>query len=89
MSNRKWWRLHRMMVIFYNIFYPIISKYLGVEPTKNTADVAILKGIPCITEFFGVKLANALLQKGINADLLIGNNVLAHVPDINDFVLAA
>ena len=67
-------------------FLPHHVKVLGVEPTKNTADVAILKGIPCITEFFGVKLANSLLQKGIKANLLIGNNVLAHVPDINDFV---
>lgn len=68
-------------------FLPHHIKVLGIEPTKNTADVAILKGIPCITEFFGEKLALDLLQKGIKADLLIGNNVLAHVPNINDFVL--
>ncbi|MFZ4752521.1 MAG: methyltransferase domain-containing protein [Chitinophagaceae bacterium] len=67
-------------------FLPSQIKVLGIEPTKNTADVAILKGIPCITEFFGVSLARDLTQKGIKADLLIGNNVLAHVPDINDFV---
>jgi len=67
-------------------FLPHQIKVLGIEPTKNTADVAILKGIPCITEFFGEKLANELSKKGRQADLLIGNNVLAHVPDINDFV---
>lgn len=59
---------------------------LGIEPTKNTAEVAILKGIPCITEFFGVELAKELIAKGRRADLLIGNNVLAHVPNILDFV---
>jgi hypothetical protein len=59
---------------------------LGIEPTKNTAEVAILKGIPCLTDFFGVKLANELVELKRKADLLIGNNVLAHVPDIIDFV---
>jgi 2-polyprenyl-3-methyl-5-hydroxy-6-metoxy-1,4-benzoquinol methylase len=67
-------------------FLPHHIPVLGIEPTKNTAEVAILKGIPCITEFFGVKLAQELSEKGRHADLLIGNNVLAHVPDINDFV---
>ena len=59
---------------------------LGVEPAKNVAKVAVEKGIPTITEFFGVKLARKLAQEGQNADLLLGNNVLAQVPDINDFV---
>jgi hypothetical protein len=59
---------------------------LGIEPAKNVAQVAIQKGIPSVTEFFGKKLAYDLLQKGQSADLLLGNNVLAHVPDINDFV---
>ncbi|HET6995258.1 MAG TPA: class I SAM-dependent methyltransferase [Chitinophagaceae bacterium] len=59
---------------------------LGIEPTKNTAEVAIKKGIDTITEFFGVSLARQLSAKGIKADLLLGNNVLAHVPDIIDFV---
>ncbi len=59
---------------------------LGIEPTKNTAKVAMDKGIETITVFFGVDLAEALVKKGVSADLLIGNNVLAHVPDINDFV---
>lgn len=59
---------------------------LGIEPTKNTAEVAIGKGIPTVTEFFGVKLAKDLVAEGKKADLLLGNNVLAHVPDILDFV---
>lgn len=59
---------------------------LGIEPTKNTAAVAIKKGINTVVEFMGTKLANDLAGKNIKADLLLGNNVLAHVPDINDFV---
>lgn len=59
---------------------------LGVEPAKNVAKVAIEKGIPTITEFFGVKLAQQMAGDGIQANLLLGNNVLAQVPDINDFV---
>lgn len=57
---------------------------LGVEPTANTAQVAIEKGIENIVDFFGSNLAESKL-KG-KADLILGNNVLAHVPDINDFV---
>lgn len=59
---------------------------LGIEPAKNVAQVAIAKGIPSVTEFFGQKLARKLVDEGKQADLLLGNNVLAHVPDINDFV---
>ncbi len=59
---------------------------LGIEPTRNTAEVAISKGIDTEVEFFGTTFANKLKNKGIKADLLLGNNVLAHVPDINDFV---
>lgn len=59
---------------------------LGIEPTKNTAEVAIQKGIETITEFFGTSLALKLTAEGVKADLLLGNNVLAHVPDILDFV---
>ena len=59
---------------------------LGIEPTANTAEVAIAKGIDSVVDFFGVRLAKALLAKNIQADLLLGNNVLAHVPDIVDFV---
>jgi 2-polyprenyl-3-methyl-5-hydroxy-6-metoxy-1,4-benzoquinol methylase len=59
---------------------------LGIEPTANTAKVAEEKGIESVVDFFGVRLAEMLAAKGIQADLLLGNNVLAHVPDINDFV---
>jgi 2-polyprenyl-3-methyl-5-hydroxy-6-metoxy-1,4-benzoquinol methylase len=59
---------------------------LGIEPTANTAQVAEEKGIESLVDFFGVRLAETLTAKGIQADLLLGNNVLAHVPDINDFV---
>jgi hypothetical protein len=59
---------------------------LGIEPAANTAKTAIEKGIDTVIDFFGVKLAKELTAKGIQADLLLGNNVLAHVPDIVDFV---
>jgi SAM-dependent methyltransferase len=59
---------------------------LGIEPTSNTAAAAEAKGIPTLVEFFGVDIAEDLTKKGQQADLLIGNNVLAHVPDLNDFV---
>lgn len=59
---------------------------LGIEPTKNTAKVAIDKGIETICEFFGETLAGKLVEDDRKADLLIGNNVLAHVPDVKDFV---
>lgn len=59
---------------------------LGIEPAKNTAAVAIRKGIPSVTDFFGVSLATKLKNEGTTANLLLGNNVLAHVPDIVDFV---
>jgi len=59
---------------------------LGIEPALNVAKVAKEKGINTIVEFFGTKIAKKLSLKQQKADLLIGNNVLAHVPDINDFV---
>jgi 2-polyprenyl-3-methyl-5-hydroxy-6-metoxy-1,4-benzoquinol methylase len=59
---------------------------LGIEPTANTAAVAQEKGIACVVDFFGTRLATDLAAKGQQADLLLGNNVLAHVPDIVDFV---
>ena len=59
---------------------------LGIEPTNSTADAARAKGITIVEEFFGEKLASELAQNGNQADLMIANNVLAHVPDINDFV---
>lgn len=59
---------------------------LGVEPAANVAAVAVNKGIPTAARFFGVETATDLVREGFAADLLVGNNVLAHVPDINDFV---
>ena len=59
---------------------------LGIEPTANTAAVAKQKGIDSVVDFFGVALAKQLVAQNKKADLLLGNNVLAHVPDINDFV---
>lgn len=59
---------------------------LGIEPARNVAEVAIQKGIPTETIFFGTKTAKEMVKKGRYADLLIGNNVLAHVPNLNDFV---
>jgi hypothetical protein len=58
----------------------------GVEPTASTAVAARAKGIETIEDFFGVLLANRLVDEGKSADLIAANNVLAHVPDINDFV---
>jgi hypothetical protein len=59
---------------------------LGVEPARNVAAVAIERGIPTRVEFLGVESARRLVAEGVRADLLIGNNVLAQVPDLHDFV---
>lgn len=59
---------------------------LGVEPARNVALAAEEKGIPTVTEFFGRELGDELATEGHRADLLVANNVLAHVPDIHDFV---
>ncbi|MFN5861577.1 MAG: class I SAM-dependent methyltransferase, partial [Pseudanabaena sp.] len=59
---------------------------LGVEPAANVAEVAKSKNIPTLVKFFGVATAKELAEQNNKADLLLGNNVLAHVPDINDFV---
>ena len=59
---------------------------LGIEPCANVAAAAVELGIPTIVRFFGTTLANELVGDGVRADLLIGNNVLAHVPNLNDFV---
>ncbi|HTD58389.1 MAG TPA: methyltransferase domain-containing protein, partial [Solirubrobacteraceae bacterium] len=58
---------------------------LGIEPAANVAKVALQKGIPTLVEFFGRETAASLAGES-SADLLLGNNVLAHVPDVNDFV---
>ncbi len=59
---------------------------LGVEPSANVAGVARKKGVETLVKFFGVNTAKELVAVGRQADLLLGNNVLAHVPDLNDFV---
>jgi SAM-dependent methyltransferase len=59
---------------------------LGIEPAANVAAAAEEKGVPTLVRFFGMELAKELVAEGRHADLLIGNNVLAQVPDINDFV---
>jgi 2-polyprenyl-3-methyl-5-hydroxy-6-metoxy-1,4-benzoquinol methylase len=59
---------------------------LGIEPAANIAKVAVETGIPTLNRFFGVELANELAAEGRQADLILGNNVFAHVPDTNGFV---
>ena len=59
---------------------------LGVEPAANVAAVAERKGIPTWIKFFGVETAREIASSGKKADLLLGNNVLAHVPNLNDFI---
>ena len=60
---------------------------LGIEPTANTAEVAMRKGIKTVIDFFGSEMASGFVHSwSVKADLLLGNNVLAHVPDIVDFV---
>src|SRR5205085_5807357 len=58
----------------------------GIEPAANVAEVARKKNIPTLVEFFGTTLARRLVAEGKTAGLIIGNNVLAQVPDLNDFV---
>lgn len=58
---------------------------IGVEPTASTAEAGEKAGVPSIREFFGEVLGKSLAESGRQADLIIGNNVYAHVPDINDF----
>jgi SAM-dependent methyltransferase len=59
---------------------------LGIEPAANVAQAAVEKGVPTLVRFFGTALAQELIRDGRAADLVIGNNVLAQVPDLNDFV---
>lgn len=61
---------------------------LGIEPAANVAKAAMAKNVPTLVQFFGTLLAQELAQQGRCADLVIGNNVLAQVPDLNDFVMA-
>jgi hypothetical protein len=67
-------------------FQPYNIPVLGIDPAVNVAEAAKAKGIPTLVEFFGEQTAQKLAKKGRKADLLIGNNVLAHVPKLNDFV---
>jgi SAM-dependent methyltransferase len=59
---------------------------LGIEPAANVAEVAVAAGIPTEARFFGTETASDLVRRGVQADLLVANNVLAHVPDLHDFV---
>jgi SAM-dependent methyltransferase len=66
-------------------FLPLNIPVIGIEPAANVAEVARKKGVPTISEFFGLEFARRLVAEGRRADLIIGNNVLAQVPDLNDF----
>lgn len=61
-------------------------RVMGIEPAQNIASYANQNGIPTRSVFFGSNVAKALLEEGLSANLMVANNVLAHVPDINDFV---
>jgi hypothetical protein len=66
-------------------FLPFNIPVIGIEPAANVAEAARAKNIPTLVEFFGLGLAKRLVSEGYQADLIIGNNVLAQVPDLNDF----
>ena len=75
-----------MMDTCFSTFCRLGVPVIGIEPAANVAAVAQQKNIPTIVEFFGLKLAQRLAADGRPADLIIGNNVLAQVPDLNDFI---
>jgi hypothetical protein len=66
-------------------FLPLGIPVIGIEPARNVAEAARQKNIPTLVEFFGTQFAQQLVSEGKHADLIIGNNVLAQVPDLNDF----
>jgi len=66
-------------------FLPLGVPVVGIEPAANVAEAARGKNVPTMVEFFGTVLARRLVSEGRRADLIIGNNVLAQVPDLNDF----
>ena len=66
-------------------FLPLNIPVIGIEPAANVAEAARARNIPTLVEFFGLGLAKRLVSEGRQADLIIGNNVLAQVPDLNDF----
>jgi hypothetical protein len=67
-------------------FRPLGVPVLGIEPAANVAKAAIEKGVPTRVDFFDTRLARELVAEGLKADLIAGNNVLAQVPNLNDFV---
>jgi SAM-dependent methyltransferase len=67
-------------------FLPKRIPVLGIDPAENVARAAEARGVPTLVEFFGVQLAEQLVSERGRADLVLGNNVLAQVPDLNDFV---
>jgi hypothetical protein len=67
-------------------FLPFGVPVLGIDPAKNVAEAAVARGVPTLVEFFGLELAQRLADEGRRPRLVLGNNVLAQVPDINDFV---
>jgi SAM-dependent methyltransferase len=67
-------------------FVPKGIRVLGIDPAANVAPAAEERGVPTLVEFFGVELAKRLAEEGTRADLVVGNNVLAQVPDLNDFI---
>jgi SAM-dependent methyltransferase len=67
-------------------FLPLGIPVLGIDPAANVAEAAEQRGVPTLVEFFGSRLATELVRTRPHADLIIGNNVLAQVPDLNDFV---
>ncbi len=66
-------------------FRPLGVSVLGIEPAANVAKAALARGVSTLVEFFGTRLAERLVKEGSQADLIVGNNVLAQVPDLNDF----
>jgi hypothetical protein len=67
-------------------FLPFGVPVLGIDPARNVAEAAVARGVPTLVEFFGLELAGSLVEEGRRPQLVLGNNVLAQVPDINDFV---
>ena len=76
-----------------NLHFPCVKNFvqagvpcLGIEPAANVAQAAEAQGVPTRVEFFGEATAVTLVEEGLAADLILGNNVFAHAPFINDFV---
>jgi SAM-dependent methyltransferase len=68
-------------------FLPLGVPVLGIDPAANVAAAAEARGVRTVVDFFGARLAEELVADGVRADLVVGNNVLAQVPDLNDFLL--